>query len=293
MHTCWRSCQWRWTLGLVAALAAACSPPGRGPVPGHPAAGRPIALPGSVEAFADVPLYAAVPGRLRSVPVAVGDRVATGQILATLEQPEIARQYAEAEREVVDGHAAVLAAEAEATVRRNLLKGSGGVCAQEAATDPELARKRAPLVKAEADLQAARARLQAAEIRLRQLAAYEEYGHMRAPFAGTVTRRLVGRGARVAPAGSAGAQPIVVMRRDGVRVTVDVPARDAVRIAVGAPVTLAVPALAGRGFPGRVTRVTVAPDPSATAGRAEIELPNADGILQPGMSGALTIDLAR
>ena len=99
-----------------------------------------------------------------------------------------------------------------------------------------------------------------------------------------MTRRTVDTGAVVGPARPGETAPLLtVMRDDVVHVAFDVDERSASQVAVGQPAVIHVPALGETEFQGKVTRLSGAIDPAAGTFRVEIDLPNPDGKLRPGM----------
>ncbi len=147
----------------------------------------------------------------------------------------------------------------------------------------------AKVVKARADVDAAAARLQVAAAERERAQALLEYSKIRAPFDGLVTRRNVHRGRLI---GAADREPLlVVARTDPVRVLVDVPEKDAVLADRDQPALVTVQALGGATFPGKVKRTAWALDPRSRTLRVEVEVPNPDRKLRPGMYAQVAITL--
>lgn len=141
--------------------------------------------------------------------------------------------------------------------------------------------------KAKADVKAAQARLAVAEADHRRMATWLGYASVRAPFDGIVTARNVDTGHLLLPAaaGSGGkAEPLFVMERiDPVRIFVEVPEADAGAVRDGTPAVVRIPALRGREIPGQVTRSSWSLGARERTLRVEIDLPNPEGRLRPGM----------
>jgi RND family efflux transporter MFP subunit len=160
-----------------------------------------------------------------------------------------------------------------------------------------LAEAQAHIQKAEADQGAAAARLRVAQADLARTQTLAAYATIKAPFDGVVTRRNVDTGHYVQPANGGGAKPLVVVARtDVVRVFVDVPELEAPLVDGGDrgdTATVSVQALGGREFEARVTRTGWSLDASNRALRTEIDIPNTDGALRPGMYAVATIVLDR
>jgi HlyD family secretion protein len=134
--------------------------------------------------------------------------------------------------------------------------------------------------KADVDVAVAKeAVIRADEGRTRAMLGYTKFP---APFDGVVTARNVDVGHLLQPSGTT--SPLfVVTRTDPVRIFVDVPEADAALIRDKAAATVRVQALKGRAFAGEVTRTAWALDPKSRTLKTEIDLPNPDGLLRPGM----------
>jgi RND family efflux transporter MFP subunit len=140
--------------------------------------------------------------------------------------------------------------------------------------------------KAVADIAVAEAKLRVAEADERRLAALVGYAQIRAPFDGVVSKRLVDVGQLLQPSGAqpeSGRPLFVVVRTDPVRIFVDVPEGDAPLVRPGTPARVLVQALQEREFEGRVVRSSWVLDVQTRTLRTQIDLPNADGLLRPGM----------
>jgi RND family efflux transporter MFP subunit len=113
------------------------------------------------------------------------------------------------------------------------------------------------------------------------------YWRIVAPFDGVITRRWVDPGAFIpsATSGSAAKNAAVVTLMDfrRVRVEVAVPQSDAALVKAGLPVQVSVEELPGRTFEGQITRFAYALDESTKTMMTEIEIPNPELALRPGM----------
>jgi RND family efflux transporter MFP subunit len=157
------------------------------------------------------------------------------------------------------------------------------------------AREATALVaKAEADNVAAEARLGVARADLARAETMLNYAILAAPFDGVVTQRAVDNGHFVQPAGGAAARPLLtVARTDKVRVSLEVSELEANQVDVGDLVTLNIQALAGEPVQGSITRTSWSLDPANRSLRAEIDLPNINARLRPGLYATAAIELAR
>jgi multidrug resistance efflux pump len=146
---------------------------------------------------------------------------------------------------------------------------------------------------AEAGVRLAKARLDVARADLQRVTALLQYARIVAPFDGVVTRRSVSVGDLAAPPRGRAMPLFTVARLDTVRVVVNVPDKDAPRVRVGSEASIKLDALPGQVLKGKVTRTAAALDPAKRTLRAEIDLPNPDGKLLPGMYGTVTLKLGR
>ena len=167
--------------------------------------------------------------------------------------------------------------------------------ARQAAQATEAASK-AALAKARADVKAARARARASRADEQRLAALVSYTHVTAPYDGVVVERDVNTGDYVqpgtgdqsgpssAPAPSSSRLPLyIVARTDKVRVYVDVPELEASAVTRGTPAQVRIQALGDAEVNAAVTRTSWSLRPQSRTLRAEIDLPNPDARLLPGM----------
>jgi RND family efflux transporter MFP subunit len=291
---------------LAISLAGGCSPSRRsdekgGDKPAPPSVSlvaperrriaRDIALTATVEAYEQVPLYAKVAGYLKTIHVDIGDQVKQGELLATLEVPEIDQRYRAAQSDVAERRADLDKARADAELAGVIFVRSQGLRAKEAITQQDMDEARAQHSTANAQVEVAESRLRAAQARLAEAGALLSYSRITSPFDGIVTRRFVDPGALMqAATTNNNVTPVVTVARiDTVRVFVDVPEPDAPMITTGKPAALRVAALPMRSFNGSVTRYAGALDPATRTMHTEVDLSNPNGALRPGMFGDLTI----
>jgi HlyD family secretion protein len=147
--------------------------------------------------------------------------------------------------------------------------------------------------KARADEKAAQAARVAAEADVRRAEALEEYTVIRAPFDGVVSARNIAVGHFVQPIRTTKDLPLlVVVHADPLRVFVDVPEDDAGLADVGDRVVMHIPAHDGHMVEATIARTSWALDNSTRTLRAEVDIPNPDGELRPGMKARVKIFLA-
>lgn len=245
----------------------------------HPAAARiapEIALPGNVQAFTDTPIYARTSGYLRRWYFDIGARVRKGQMLATIESPEIDQQLQQAQANLKSAQANLDLANTTKTRYVDLLK-SNSVSKQE--TDQAVSNAAAQQAGVDAALANVR--------RLQQLQGFES---VVAPFDGVVTARNTDVGALIdsgaaGTAGSTGSTPKELFHMAAVgtmRVYVSIPEAYASDVAAGRNAYLTMEEYPGRRFEGAIARNSNAIDPATRTLNVEVDLPNPKGELLPG-----------
>ncbi len=138
--------------------------------------------------------------------------------------------------------------------------------------------------KARADLAVARARVLVADAEEGRLRALLLYAKIRAPFDGVVTRRNIHTGYFLQPATGSGGQPLfVVARTDPLRVIVDMPEAEALLVRTGQPARIHLQVIKDQEFEGKVSRTAWSLDSKSRTLHTEIDLPNPEGLLRPGM----------
>jgi HlyD family secretion protein len=164
----------------------------------------------------------------------------------------------------------------------------GEVEARVSASGALLTERKANLGKANADLSVAQAAVKNAEADLGRVRALLEYTQIRMPYTGVVILRNINRGDFVLPANTGGKPLFVTARIDVIRVFVDVSEMDAPWVKPGAKGIVIVQSLGGRKIDGAVTRTSGALGPNRTL-LAEIDVPNPQRTLQPGMYAIVEI----
>ena len=117
-----------------------------------------------------------------------------------------------------------------------------------------------------------------------RVAALLDYTRIKAPFAGVITFRGIHTGHFLQPNSSAKLDPLfIVSRQDVMRVFVDVPESASEKATVGAKAVVRFPALSNREYAATITRTARTISPETRTLRVEIDLPNADGAIKPGL----------
>lgn len=232
---------------------------------------RRLRLPGTVRAYQEATLYAKVAGFLQSIAVDEGDHVDAGAPLARIEAPEM---LADLDKLRVEANVARLEYER--------LRG---------------AQSKAPDLVMPQAVDAAKARYEGARASLRRTETLVGYARITAPFAGVVTRRWVDPGAFIPAATSSSAAKsaavLTLMDMGRVRIIVAVPEPEVPHLSQDQTAKIEAKEIPGRIFEAHVTRFAYSLDEATRTMAAQIELPNEDLALRPGMLVDVTIEERR
>ena len=230
--------------------------------------GNALVLPGSLEAYNSAAIYARTNGYVRNWQADIGDHVRSGQLLATLDAPEVLQQLAQARADYRTALANKQLAQTSAQRWQAML-------ARDAVSRQEVDERNG-------DFAARSAVADAALANVRRLEALAAFTHITAPFNGIVTSRSAQLGALVV-AGNASAQPLfTVSDTHRMRIYVRVPQASAMLVQPGTSATMTLPEHPGRSFPATVTRSARAVDSRSGAVLVQLEAPNPEGLLMPG-----------
>jgi RND family efflux transporter MFP subunit len=260
-----------------------------------------LILTAEFEPFQEIDVMAKVSGYIRDINVDIGDRVREGQVLATLEIPEM-------QDDVTRAAAAIQEATAElATARDELQRAESShdmahlsysrildVSKREVGLVPqqEVDEAHSRDLVAEAQVSAAKSHIVECEQRISVSQAEQahvktmyQYAVITAPFAGVVTKRYANKGSLI-QAGTASqsqAMPVVRLSQNGLlRLALPVPESAVPLIHLGEQVDVTVSAM-NRKFPGRVARFEDKVDQSTRTMKTEVDVSNPSLLLVPGM----------
>jgi len=244
-----------------------------------------LSLPGELTPYQSVALYSRVTGFVKSITVDRGSHVRAGQLLATLEAPELVAQRSEAQSKLKSAEAqlAVIRARAEGNASTyDKLKAASATPGVVAGNDVVVAQK---TVEADqSQISAAMQNVEAARQALNSVRDIEGYLRVTAPFSGVVTERNVHPGALVGPTGGPGtALPIVrIVESNRLRLVVPVPEAYIASLTNGTSLTFTVAAYPGQTFTGTVSRISQAVEVATRTMAVELDVNNGDGRLAPG-----------
>ena len=265
-----------------------------------------LSIAGQFIPYQNVELHAKVAGYIKNIYVDIGDHVRQGQVLAVLEIPELVAQVDEAkaavhhaEEEIQRAHSEVSRAEADnvalhANAERlvNTDKVRPGLIAQQE-LDDATAKDRASQAQVDAansSLAAAKQELEVAKANEQHYSALGDYARITAPYDGVVTWRFSDTGSLVqaGTSNTSGLPVVTVAQVNVLRLRIPVPESIAAKVKIGDSADVHVQAT-GEHFTGKVVRFTYSLDPSTRTMQVEIDVPNDNYHLQPGMYADVTL----
>src|ERR1700676_4339734 len=225
-------------------------------------------LPGRLQAYITAPIYARVPGYLKSWKHDIGGKVKAGDLLAEIDTPDLDQQLMQARAALSVSQANAKLAQISAE-RWQSLAGTDAVAKQDVDTRTFT-------------LNANVAQVKAAQATVDQLVAEEGFKRLIAPFDGIVTARATDIGALINVGAAGGAQLFVVSETRKLRVYVNVPQNYVPSVPPGTKATITVPEHPGRTYGGTVEASAQAVDPLSGTTLMQLIVDNGAGELMPG-----------
>jgi membrane fusion protein, multidrug efflux system len=225
-----------------------------------------LVLPGSTQGIQEATIYARTNGYVKAWKVDIGQTVQQGQLLAEIETPEVDQQLAQTK--------------ANYEIAKVTAERWAGLVAKKVVSNQEYDQNEKAYEAAKANYE--------------QLQRLQGFQKIVAPFAGVITARNIDNGDLVS-AGTSG-QPAPLFRiaqTDVLRIYVDVPQTQSRLIAPEQSAAVSVREIPNRTFNAKVVRTARAIDPASRTLRTELQIPNADGGLFPGMYAEVKFTLSQ
>jgi len=228
------------------------------PLPGNPH--QTLTLPGNIQPFNRAAILARVNGYVKSLDHDIGSQVKAGQVLATIDAPDLDQQLSQAKATLASVRANLQIASLTADRNNILLKKQ--IVAQQLAD------------QSNADATAKEAVVDANEANVRQLEAMQSFKTLTAPFDGVVTARNVELGQLINSGGS-GQALFEVSDLHRVRIYVQVPQSFSAGLAVGMKATFEMPQYPGVQFDAAVSHISKSINASSHSMQVELQADNA------------------
>ncbi|GEO08103.1 secretion protein HlyD [Segetibacter aerophilus] len=238
-----------------------------------------IQVPGELIPFQQVEIYAKENSFVKKIYVDVGSEVKQGQLLVSMEAPEINSRMSEAQSNLKSLQAIYISSKATYNRLLETSKTPGTISPND--LDQALAR-----------VNSEKARLEGAQAAIRAVAATRGYLDIRAPFGGVISARNVNPGAYVGPSGKGSEMPLFVLQQQRkLRLVISVPEIYTGLLNQQDVVTFTVKSLPSRKFTAKVKRMAGALDDKLRSERLEMDVENNDKSLLPGMYAEVNIPL--
>jgi RND family efflux transporter MFP subunit len=252
-----------------------------------------VTLPATTLGFEAANIYARASGYVLKRYVDIGDHVKAGQLLAEITAPEVEYQVAQYQNSLQ---------QARATQRQNV--------AQQASTQVTSMRSTVlakegwdTLEQGDVDRYSFQAQQHATTAAQYNAAAMEQqlkyynqqkiYQQVVAPFDGVITQRNIDVGSLITADATGGTSMFSLQQSDVLRVWVYVPQDDAFGVKPGVEAVIRVPAMPNLTAHGTVTRIADALQPGTRTLLTEVDVPNPDGALQPGVYCTVELKVPR
>ena len=243
----------------------------------------PLMLPGEIAAWYESTIYARVDGYVEKWYADIGDHVKKGQVLATIDTPELDAQLVAVQAKLKADQSLVAARQAESDFAKETYerwkKSPTGVVSEQ-----ERDAKKADYDSSFAQLAQAKAQLGLDQADVDRYMALKQFKQVVAPYGGTITQRRIDIGDLVTAGSSANTSSLYHMVLDDpVRVFADVPQNAASDVKVGVSAKISTDGMQDRVFDGTITRTSDAINPQARTLRVEVDIANSNHVLVPGM----------
>src|SRR3979490_1364617 len=239
-----------------------------------------VTLPATTTAFEAANIFARTSGYIEKRYVDIGDRVKARALLADITAPELDHQITQAKATLAQIQATLQQTQASRDLAQvtnardsNLVK-QGWLTLQQGDND------RLTLQAQQAAVGVAQSNIAAQEAQIRILEQEKAYQRVVAPFEGVITQRNIDNGSLVQ---SGSTFMFMLMHPNVIRTQVFVPQDEAFGVGPGVDAVVRVPEIPDRTFPGKVTRIASALQPGSRTLLTEIDVPNPDGALSPGI----------
>jgi RND family efflux transporter MFP subunit len=235
-------------------------------------------LPGRLEAYIQAPIYARVPGYLKSWKHDIGASVKAGDLLAEIDTPDLDQQLMQARADLSVAQANAKLAQISAE-RWQSLAGTDAVAKQD--VDQRTFTWNASV-----------SQVKAAQANVDRLVAEESFKRLTAPFDGIVTARDTDIGALINVGAAGGAELFVVSETGKLRVYLNVPQSYVPSVPPGTKATINVPEHPGKTYGGTVEASSQAVNPNTGTTLMQLIVDNSAGEMMPGDYASIHLQIA-
>jgi RND family efflux transporter MFP subunit len=252
-----------------------------------------VILPATTSPYASANIYARASGYIVERDADIGSRVKAGDRLAAITAPELDYQISQIEASLARAKASRRQTKAKRELARvtwgrdSVLVQQGWVTREQGDTDRLNYAALQQAAQADGDA------IKSQQAQLKVLQQQKAYQQVLAPFDGVVTARNIDVGSLVQADATSGTFMFTETQSDVMRIQLYVPQDAAIGVKPGIDAIVRVPELPGRTFAGKVTRTADALDPATRTLLTEIDTPNPDGTLRPGIYCTVELKVPR
>ncbi len=239
-----------------------------------------LVLPATLQAFAESPIYARTNGYVSHWFTDIGRSVSTGEMLATIDSPEVDQQLIQTRAALGQAEANLQLANTTTQRYKDLIK-SDSVAQQEVDQNVQnLTSQQEAVISGKANVA--------------NLEKQQSYEHVLAPFSGVVTERRIDVGDLINAGNSGnGAELFRISRIDVMRIFVAVPEEYSQQMKPGLHAQVQLTELPTETFDGIIARSNHAIDPNTRTLTVEVDVANRGGKLLPGAYGSVHFKLVQ
>jgi RND family efflux transporter MFP subunit len=249
-----------------------------------------VSLPATTTAFEAANIFARTSGYIEKRYADIGDQVKAGALLSEITAPELDHQISQAQATLAQYQATLRQTQASHELARVTNARDSGLVKQGWLTLQQGDNDRLTLAAQEAAVGVAQSNIVAQQAQIRVLSQEKAYQRVIAPFDGVVTQRYIDNGSLVQ---SGSTMMYTMMHSDVIRIQLYVPQDEALGVEPGVKAAVHVPEIPDRVFPGTVTRIAHALQPGSRTLLTEIDVPNPDGALDPGIYCIVDLQIPR
>ena len=249
-------------------------------------------LPGEIRPYLVTSIYARLSGTLKGRYVDIGSKVSSGQLLSTIDVPDLDKELEQAKATLVQSQDIMKQAKynyefAQRTYQRWKSTGKGGALAQQ-----DIEQHENDFHVAQAAFQAAQASVKNNVANVQRELALQSYKQIKAPFYGIISQRNVDPGANIVAGGSSTSTNLfTIQQMDKLRVFINVPQSFVPLIKQGMAANITIPEFPGQVFKGKVFSYSSMLDSSSRTMLTQIIVQNPSHKIYPGFYATISINM--
>jgi RND family efflux transporter MFP subunit len=252
-----------------------------------------VSLPATTNAYEAASIFARASGYIDKRYVDIGSQVKAGQLLAEITAPELDHQIAQAEASLLQAQATLRQTEANRELARLTNARTSTLVSRNFVSQLQGDTDRLNYAAQQQAASAAQASIDAQTAQVKVLQQQKVYQRVVAPFDGVITQRNIDVGSLVQADATSGTSMFAIAHSAVMRIQLYVPQDAAFGVVPGIAAVVHVPEIPSRSFPGTVSMIADALQPGTRTLLTEIDVPNPDGTLTPGLYCTVELHIPR